>query len=122
LWRECARIRAEGVAQSDEEVLHMARGVAAPIFDERGVVCASIAVAAPRLRLRRESMRRARALVKREAEELSHALGYTGVRDSHDSEYATDGPHDRSPPKARRLNALRRGARPASGQRASLVR
>jgi DNA-binding IclR family transcriptional regulator len=111
LWRECERIRAQGVAQSDEEVLQGARGVAAPIFDERGSVCGSLAVAAPRLRLRGESMRRARVLVKREAQVLSRSLGYPGVTDSLDFEHAADRAHDRSPPKVRRLRALRPRAR-----------
>jgi DNA-binding IclR family transcriptional regulator len=78
LWRECERIRALGFAQSDEEVLLGARGVASPVFDERGMVCGSLAVAGPRQRLQGKHLRLAVALVKQEAQALSRSLGFSG--------------------------------------------
>jgi DNA-binding IclR family transcriptional regulator len=75
LWKECERIRTLGYAESDEEVLLGARGVAAPFFDERGAVAGSIAVAGPRQRFQGQALRLAAENVVREARTLSCALG-----------------------------------------------
>jgi IclR family transcriptional regulator, acetate operon repressor len=76
LWNECERIRTQGFAESDEEVLRGARGVAAPFFDERGTVAGSIAVAGPRQRFQGRALRLAVENTVREARTLSRALGY----------------------------------------------
>jgi IclR family acetate operon transcriptional repressor len=78
LWRECERIRAFGFAESDEEVLVGARGVAAPFFDEHGMVGGSIAVAGPRQRFQGKALRVAADSLRREAQALSRALGFSG--------------------------------------------
>ncbi len=78
LWKECERVRALGFAESDEEVLVGARGVAAPFFDERGMVAGSIAVAGPRQRFQGNALRAAADNVRREAYALSRALGFSG--------------------------------------------
>jgi DNA-binding IclR family transcriptional regulator len=78
LWKECDRIRSLGFAESDEEVLAGARGVAAPFFDERGMVSGSIAVAGPRQRFQGKALRLAAESVRREALALSRALGFSG--------------------------------------------
>lgn len=78
LWRQCDRIRSQGFATSDEEVLRGARGVAAPFFDERGMVAGSIAVAGPRQRFQGKTLRAAADTVTREAQALSRALGFSG--------------------------------------------
>jgi DNA-binding IclR family transcriptional regulator len=71
-------IRARGYAISDEEVYEGAKGVAVPIFDERGAVCGSLAIAGPRHRLDDEKVRKAAHLLRREARTLSSALGFSG--------------------------------------------
>jgi DNA-binding IclR family transcriptional regulator len=76
LWQECERIRTLGYAQSDEEVLVGARGVAAPIFNEREMVCGSIAVAGPRQRFAGAALRHAAALLMEEAATISRSLGF----------------------------------------------
>jgi DNA-binding IclR family transcriptional regulator len=81
LWQECERIRVLRRAESDEEVLAGARGVAAPFFDERGMVAGSIAVAGPRQRFHGKAFRLAAESVTREAQALSRALGYSGDAD-----------------------------------------
>jgi IclR family acetate operon transcriptional repressor len=68
--------RARGYAISDSEVYEGAKGVGAPIFDERGSVCGSVAIAGPRTRLTEDRTRSAAALVQREAHALSAALGF----------------------------------------------
>ena len=80
LWRQRERIRSLGFATSDEEVLRGARGVAAPFFDERGMVVGSIAVAGPRQRFQGKAARAAADSVVREAQALSRALGFSGDR------------------------------------------
>jgi DNA-binding IclR family transcriptional regulator len=86
LWQECERIRSLGYAQSDEEVLEGARGVAAPIFDEKGQVCGSIALAGPRQRFRGAPQRMAAALLTREAAALSRTLGFSQPEESQTSQ------------------------------------
>lgn len=68
--------RARGYAESDEEVLEGARGVAAPIFDEQGDVVGSLGIGGPRHRFRGEAVRRAVSPVLQAADLLSASLGF----------------------------------------------
>lgn len=76
LWAECRTIRARGYALSDEEVFEGTRAVAAPMFDSRGRVCGSLSIVGPRHRLQGARLRRATALVKHEALQVSQGLGF----------------------------------------------
>jgi IclR family acetate operon transcriptional repressor len=77
--RDLEGTRARGYAQSDEEVLKGARGLAAPIFDEHGKVIGSLGIGGPRDRFRGEAMRRAVQPVLGAADALSASLGFHGV-------------------------------------------
>jgi len=79
LSRDIELIRARGYAESDEEVLEGARGIAAPIFDEQGKVVGSLGIGGPRHRFRGEAVRRAVPPVLRAAKCLSVSLGYQGL-------------------------------------------
>lgn len=68
--------RARGYALSEEEVYEGAKGVAAPIFDEQGAVCGSLAISGLVQRLRDERLRQAATLLQKEAALLSKALGF----------------------------------------------
>jgi DNA-binding IclR family transcriptional regulator len=71
--------RSRGYAISAGEVYEGAKAVGAPVFDERGVVCASLAIAGPRHRLGDDRLRAAALLVQKEARGLSAALGFRGA-------------------------------------------
>ena len=70
------RVRAQGYAVNDEETESGVRYAAAPIFDERGRVAASISVGAPVLRVGRDDLPRLAVAVKVAAARISAALGY----------------------------------------------
>lgn len=76
LRRDLALTRARGYAESDEEVLEGARGLAAPVFDEHGHVVGSLGIGGPRNRFRGEAVRRAVTPVLQAAKLLSASLGY----------------------------------------------
>jgi IclR family transcriptional regulator, acetate operon repressor len=78
LLRELALIRHRGYAESDEEVLKGARGLAAPIFDAGGAVVASIGIGGPRDRFRGTTVRNALCSLRGAAAEISGALGSIG--------------------------------------------
>jgi IclR family acetate operon transcriptional repressor len=82
LHRDLEVTRARGYAQSDEEVLEGARGLAAPIFEEHGKVIGSLGIGGPRDRFRGEALRRAVQPVLRAADALSVSLGFHSVRSS----------------------------------------
>lgn len=73
---ELMRIRELGYAVDDEEFEEGLRCVSAPIFDHRGHVVASISLAAPVFRLRKERVPQVARLVMAAADGLSEALGY----------------------------------------------
>jgi len=78
LCRDLELTRARGYAESDEEVLEGARGLAAPIFDEQGNVVGSLGIGGPRHRFRGEAVRRAVSPVLQGADLLSASLGFQG--------------------------------------------
>ena len=73
---ELMRVRAAGYAVDDEEFEEGLRCVSAPIFDHRGHVIASISMAAPVFRLRKERVAQVARLVVAAAQGLSADLGY----------------------------------------------
>jgi IclR family transcriptional regulator, KDG regulon repressor len=76
---ELSRVRHEGFAVDDEEFEEGLRCVGAPIFDHRGHVIASLSMAAPVFRLRKERLAAIGSLVIAAAQGLSAELGYQAV-------------------------------------------
>jgi IclR family acetate operon transcriptional repressor len=73
---ELMRVRAQGFAIDDEEFEEGLRCVGAPVFDHRGHVVASLSMAAPVFRLRKERVVQVARLVVAAAQGLSDDLGH----------------------------------------------
>jgi DNA-binding IclR family transcriptional regulator len=80
--REWERVRQRSFAINDEETIVGAVFVAAPIFDSRDEVCASISIGMPKARYSREVEERLPALLKDTCRRLSATL--------HGAEYVSD--------------------------------
>jgi len=76
LEEEFARIRAQGFAIDNEEIMESLRCVAAPIMDQTGAVISAISVSGPVFRMKDEHLEQAIECVTRTAEEISCGLGY----------------------------------------------
>jgi IclR family KDG regulon transcriptional repressor len=72
---ELVRVRDLGYAVDDEEFEDGLRCVSAPIFNHRGHVVASLSMAAPVFRLRKEQVPQVARLVAAAAQGLSDDLG-----------------------------------------------
>ncbi|EKD64515.1 MAG: Transcriptional regulator, IclR family [uncultured bacterium] len=81
LKRNLADIRRLGYSESDSEFESDVCSVAAPIFDYKGQVIASISVAGPAERIFRENKERLIDLVKESANRISSELGYGKTRE-----------------------------------------
>lgn len=77
LSRELARIRAEGYARSVGEGVAKALGLAVPVFGADGGVLGSLSVTYPEFRMDDALNRQLLELLRRGAEQLSTALGWT---------------------------------------------
>lgn len=73
---ELMRVRDQGYAIDDEEFEEGLRCVGAPVFDHRGHVVASLSMAAPVFRLRKERVPHVARLVTAAAHALSDDLGH----------------------------------------------
>jgi DNA-binding IclR family transcriptional regulator len=73
---ELMRVREAGYAVDDEEFEEGLRCVGAPVFDHRGHVVASISMAGPVFRLRKDRLPEVARLVMAAARGLSEDLGY----------------------------------------------
>jgi DNA-binding IclR family transcriptional regulator len=73
---ELMRVRELGYAVDDEEFEEGLRCVSAPVFDHRGHVVASLSMAAPVFRLRKERVPQVARLVAAAAQALSNDLGH----------------------------------------------
>jgi IclR family acetate operon transcriptional repressor len=78
LERELELTRERGYSVSDEDFDAAARGVGAPIFDERGEVIAGISVGGPSFRVNDEMLAEFSQLISRVAHAISQRLGYSG--------------------------------------------
>ena len=78
---ELMRVRDAGYAVDDEEFEEGLRCVSAPIFDHRGHVVASLSMAAPVFRLRKERVPQVARLVMAAAQGLSDDLGHQKPED-----------------------------------------
>jgi DNA-binding IclR family transcriptional regulator len=78
LRRELKQIRERGWATSFGERVSEAASVAAPVFDARGVIVASVAISAPRARWTESRESTLIELAIEGAKRLSAQLGYTG--------------------------------------------
>jgi DNA-binding IclR family transcriptional regulator len=73
---ELIRVREAGYALDDEEFEEGLRCIGAPVFDHRGLVVASISMAAPVFRLRKDQVPHVTRLVMAAARGLSEDLGW----------------------------------------------
>lgn len=78
---ELIRVRHLGYAVDDEEFEEGLRCVSAPVFDHRGHVVASLSMAAPVFRLRKEQVPQVARLVVAAAQGLSDDLGHQSRND-----------------------------------------
>ncbi len=76
LENELTRIRMQGFAVDNEEIMESLRCVAAPIRDQTGMVVSAISISGPVSRLRGERFEKAISRVTETAEEISAGLGY----------------------------------------------
>ncbi|HVP18382.1 MAG TPA: IclR family transcriptional regulator C-terminal domain-containing protein [Spirochaetia bacterium] len=76
LDRELASIRKNGYALDDEEHEIGVRCVAAPVRDNKGIVCAAVSVSVPVIRLTDKEIPRYRRIVTQAADEISKRMGY----------------------------------------------
>jgi DNA-binding IclR family transcriptional regulator len=76
LKSELARIRRQHFSLNDEEVEEGVRCVAAPIFDFRGRVIATLSIAGPIFRITRDRVPKLARIVTDAAQALSNELGY----------------------------------------------
>lgn len=76
LERELASIREKGYALDDQEHELGVRCVAAPVRDNKGMVCAAVSVSVPVIRLTDGEVPRYRRIVTRAADEISRRMGY----------------------------------------------
>jgi DNA-binding IclR family transcriptional regulator len=81
LKMELMRVRNAGFAIDDEEIEEGLRCVGAPIFDHSGRVVASVCIAAPVFRLKKDRLPEAARAVMAAAQGLSADLGYQGVNE-----------------------------------------
>jgi len=73
---ELKKIRMQGFAIDNEEIMESLRCVAAPIRDQTGNVISAISLAGPVPRMKGEQLERAIKRVRETAEEISACLGY----------------------------------------------
>ncbi|MBV7485821.1 IclR family transcriptional regulator [Bordetella sp. BOR01] len=78
LQRDLAQVRKKGYAESHDELIRGATAVAAPFFDQAGMVAGSIGVFGPAVRLDKDRVASLAALVTQASAELSALLGHAG--------------------------------------------
>ncbi len=76
LARELAAIREKGYAMDNEEHEIGVRCLAAPVYNNRGEVCAAMSVSMPSVRLTDEEVPRFRKIIMEAAAEVSQRLGF----------------------------------------------
>lgn len=76
LRNRLVRVRRAGYAIEDEEFEAGTRCIAAPVFQEGGVIVAAIGVAGPRMRIRKREFASTASIVQEAAQNLSQRLGY----------------------------------------------
>ncbi|WP_088552628.1 IclR family transcriptional regulator [Calderihabitans maritimus] len=81
LAEDLARIRQQGYAVDNEEIMDSLRCVAAPIRNHEGRVIAAMSIAGPVARLSGERFQKMVKLVVETAHEISRALGYRPAAD-----------------------------------------
>lgn len=78
LHAELAKVRREGYALNNEELMPELVALAAPVFDHRGQVVAAVSISAPSFHVPAERVAFFAALVKDTANDISRRMGYTG--------------------------------------------
>lgn len=88
-------IREHGFAFGDSEVEPLACAVAAPIFDHKKSLVASIAVLAPKARMAGKNVSKFIDMVKKTALEISCDLGYGKAKEGFPNTQTSEKPHGR---------------------------
>jgi len=83
LEEELARVRTQGFAIDNEEIMDSLRCVAAPIRDQSGRVISAISLSGPLSRMKGERFEKAIKRVRETAEEISACLGYRSKDSEH---------------------------------------
>lgn len=78
LMAELEKIRAKGYSMDNEENIDGLTCVAAPIFDQFGIVKYGISVSGPTIRMTEEKISNTIKLVKKAAKQISKELGFKG--------------------------------------------
>jgi DNA-binding IclR family transcriptional regulator len=78
LHAELAKVRREGYALNNEEMMPELVALAAPVFDHRDQVVAAVSISAPSFHVPAERVAFFAALVKDTANDISRRMGYTG--------------------------------------------
>jgi DNA-binding IclR family transcriptional regulator len=73
---ELERVRRQGYAEDNEEIMESLRCVAAPIWDHNGKACAAISISGPSARMDHERMQLLREHIVQTAMDISANLGY----------------------------------------------
>jgi DNA-binding IclR family transcriptional regulator len=73
---ELARIRKQGYAEDDEEIMESLRCVAAPLWDHNGKACAAISISGPLARMDQQRMQLLKEHIVQTAMDISANLGY----------------------------------------------
>ena len=85
---ELTRVRMQGFAIDNEEIMDSLRCVAAPIRDQTGNVISAISLSGPVSRMKGEHLEKAIRRVRETAEEISACLGYRSKSKALDSRLA----------------------------------
>jgi IclR family KDG regulon transcriptional repressor len=102
LDRELASIREKGYAIDDEEHETGVRCMAAPVRDNKGMVCAAVSVSVPTVRFPDKEIPHYRDIIIRAAGQISKRMGYRALRDGGEPSSET--------PRARHVHQGRRRA------------
>ena len=86
LRAELNRTRRRGFSIDNIENEEGIRCTGAPVFDHTGRVQASISVAGPAVRMTLDRLGQIGPIVRRKADEISHAVGYQGLRNESERE------------------------------------
>lgn len=76
LEEKLTEIRKEGVGYDMEENEPGVRCIAAPVFDNKGLVCGAISISGPSIRMTKEKLKKLAVKIKEGSERISGTLGY----------------------------------------------
>lgn len=92
LLEELARVRRDGYALNNEELMPELVAFAAPVFDHLGRAIAAVSISAPSFHVPPERIEFFAVLVKDTASDLSRRMGYSGVASPGAGAHTVDAP------------------------------